>query len=142
MLARRGRVALLAKTKANLSRDHYEVIIVQERKAHVWPNGIESEAHEAMPCSEDWGKYGWTPFDEQRAWEMFKAKCREWPESGCTRPKDAFESPEGVRTADKTSGEFLSGAEKNAGGQPMQKRNSTGNSEEPVEIPTLGALGI
>ena len=101
VLARRGRVALLSKTKPNLSRDLYEVVIIQERKAHVWPNGIESVAHEAMPCSEDWGVYGWTPFDEERAWELFEAKCQEWPETVCTEPQDASEDPGRVKTPDK-----------------------------------------
>ena len=55
---RQGDVALLAKRKGDVLS--YEVVIVQKRAAHTWPNGNTTPAHEAMPPSESWGKFGFT----------------------------------------------------------------------------------
>lgn len=52
-------------------RRHFEVVIVQERQAHTWPNGVTTPAHEAMPGNEQWGTAGWSPFDLPAAKTLF-----------------------------------------------------------------------
>ena len=79
MLARQGDVALFAKRKGG--RWFYEVVIIQKHGAHTWPNGKESPARETMPANEQWGTYGWTPYDWAAAWEKFEAKCLTHAES-------------------------------------------------------------
>ena len=59
-LAREGDIAIFVKQKLPLRFKSYEVVIIQKRDAYTWPNGQTTPAHEAMPSSRDWGKYGWT----------------------------------------------------------------------------------
>lgn len=62
-IKRQGDVVLFEKTHPKHTVKHYEVVIAQKRKAVTWPNGITTVAHESMPSSEQWGIYGWSPFD-------------------------------------------------------------------------------
>ena len=57
-LRRSGDVALYSKELSG--HVSFEVIIVQKRKAHTFPNGHHTPEHEAMPSSESWGTHGWT----------------------------------------------------------------------------------
>ena len=59
-LAREGDIALFVKQKPPFKFQNYEVVIIQKRDAYTWPDGQITPAHEAMPSSRDWGKYGWT----------------------------------------------------------------------------------
>ena len=52
-------VAVYRKTKG-VQVESFEVVIVQKRAEHTWPNGNTTPAHEAMPSSEQWGAQGWT----------------------------------------------------------------------------------
>ena len=59
-LRREGDIAIFVKRKPPFKFKNYEVVIIQKRDAYIWPNGATTPAHEAMPSSRDWGKYGWT----------------------------------------------------------------------------------
>jgi hypothetical protein len=59
-LRREGDIAIFVKQKPPFRFKSYEVVIIQKRDAYTWPNGATTPAHEAMPSSRDWGKYGWT----------------------------------------------------------------------------------
>jgi hypothetical protein len=78
MLARQGDVALFAKRKHG--RWSYEVVIVQKHDPARCPSGTSLPAREATPHNEQWGTYGWTPYDWKAAWEKFEAKCAEHAE--------------------------------------------------------------
>jgi hypothetical protein len=69
LLKRSGMVALVAKSKGG--RDHYEVVVIQQQDARTWPSGRTTPACEAMPSSEEWGKYGWSPYDLPAAQAKF-----------------------------------------------------------------------
>jgi hypothetical protein len=73
LVARQGKAALFAKTKAQHTVPSYEVVIVQTHEATTWPDGRVSPSREAMPSSEDWGKKGWTPGNWRAAIRDFKA---------------------------------------------------------------------
>ncbi len=49
----------------------YEVVVVQKRPERTFPDGRVADAHEAMPIPEDWGIYGWSPFDLESALVKF-----------------------------------------------------------------------
>jgi hypothetical protein len=59
-LRREGDIAIYVKQKPGFSFRSYEVVMIQKRNAYTWPDGQTTPAHEAMPSSRDWGKYGWT----------------------------------------------------------------------------------
>ena len=59
-LRREGDIASFVKLKPGFSFRSYEVVMMQKRAAYTWPDGQTTPAHEAMPSSRDWGKYGWT----------------------------------------------------------------------------------
>jgi hypothetical protein len=59
-LRREGDIAIFVKQKPPFKFKSYEVVIIQKRDAYAWPNGATTPAHEAMPSSRDWGKYGWS----------------------------------------------------------------------------------
>jgi hypothetical protein len=61
VLDRSGMVALLAKSRGG--RDFFEVVVVQRQPARTWPSGRTTPAKEAMPSPEEWGTYGWSPYD-------------------------------------------------------------------------------
>ena len=71
-LRREGDVAIFVKQKPPFKFKSYEVVIIQKRDAYIWPNGLTTPAHEAMPSSRDWGKYGWTYQTLQDAELRFK----------------------------------------------------------------------
>jgi hypothetical protein len=71
LIKRNGDVALLSKCKPGHRLTHYEVVIVQHRKAVTFPNGKTTPAHEAMPSAEDWGTLGWSPYDLKAAHARF-----------------------------------------------------------------------
>ena len=70
-IKRTGAVAMFAKRKPHWTRESIEVVIVQERKEHTWPNGMTSPAHEGMPGNEAWGDQGWTFSDLEAANRKF-----------------------------------------------------------------------
>lgn len=71
-LERQGDVVLLAKTRVTTKVKSYEVVIAQQLPAKVMPNGVYYEAREAMPRSEDWGRFGWSYPDLASAQAKFR----------------------------------------------------------------------
>jgi len=55
-----GDVCLLSKRKSDWKCDKFEVVFVQKRAEHVWPDGRIEPAKEAMPHAELWGMSGWS----------------------------------------------------------------------------------
>jgi hypothetical protein len=68
---REGDVAWYVRTSPS-GRRHHEVVIVQHRPACTIA-GHSIPAHEAMPGSEQWGRYGWTYPDAEGAKIRFAA---------------------------------------------------------------------
>lgn len=66
-IQRHGRVAIFRKSKPNHQQATFEVVFIQERPAHTWPNGQTTEAHESMPGSEQWGMAGWSCYTLEAA---------------------------------------------------------------------------
>ena len=80
VLKRKGPWVMLEKTRCHATdcaKVHFEVVKIQHFKERTFPNGITVPAHEILPSSEQWGIYGWTPIDRERAEELFAEKCRE-----------------------------------------------------------------
>jgi hypothetical protein len=92
LVRRIGDVALFEKSKPHHSRPCYDLVIVQRRKAHTWPNGKTTPAREAMPRWEQWGDAGWSYSDLARAEERFNALVASHKDSPPT-PKTGSESP-------------------------------------------------
>lgn len=70
VVKRKGNVALLVKSKLDQS-ESYEVVIIQTRPEETiycqrYP------AREVMPHSEQWGRHGWSPIDEESAELLFQ----------------------------------------------------------------------
>ncbi len=73
-LKRTGDVALFEKHNPGHipgAAISYEVVIVQKRPERTFPNGEVYPAHESMPSPEDWGVYGWSPYDLESALTKF-----------------------------------------------------------------------
>ncbi len=69
-LKRTGDVALFEKHNPSHPPGtalSYEVVIVQKRPERTFPNGEVYPAHESMPSPEEWGVYGWSPYDLEAA---------------------------------------------------------------------------
>lgn len=62
---RQGNVACYEKTKPGVTG--FEVAIIRRCKARTWPDGRVTPAHESMPSSEQWGRFGWTYTDRESA---------------------------------------------------------------------------
>lgn len=62
LLQRDGMVALLQKARTAASAGSYEVVIVQMAAGRMIA-GKFIPGGEHLPCSEEWGKYGWTYAD-------------------------------------------------------------------------------
>jgi len=134
----------------NLGKTRYEEIarsgrVVCYRRIHKGGAGVSHfvtvlfirRGYETLPCRAVWFKSAWIFHAEPEALAKFRRMDR--------RVNGFKAQPLVVPNGQESEwepGEFLASAEKNAGGQPMQKRNYTGNSEEPVEIPTLAELGL
>lgn len=58
-------IAIYSKSKGEFTG--LEVVLVQKRAEHTWPNGSTTPAHEAMPGSESWGTKGWSYTDRTAA---------------------------------------------------------------------------
>jgi hypothetical protein len=90
-LRREGGIAIFLKQKPGLVREYpascksYEVVMIQKRDAYTWPDGQTTPAHEAMPSSRDWGKYGWTCQTLEDAELRFKTLVRTQFECGSLR---------------------------------------------------------
>src|SRR5437762_10301672 len=82
-ICRLGGVALFAKIAVHHINPGYEVVLVRIRKETTFPNGKTTPEHEAMPSSEQWGTYGWTPGTWRSALDMFKARC--WDRGLCSK---------------------------------------------------------
>jgi hypothetical protein len=54
-----GRVCLIERSKAG-HQLHYEVIVLQKRKARILPGGAFLPEGWAYPAGEQWGEAGWT----------------------------------------------------------------------------------
>jgi hypothetical protein len=65
VVQRQGNVALLVKSKPDQS-ESFEVVILQHRPAETI-HGKHYPAREVMPRPEQWGKYGFTPFNLELA---------------------------------------------------------------------------
>lgn len=70
---RQGMVALYRQTHKASAITRYEVITIQVRPAHTWPNGAHTPEHEAYPGSEAWGRYGHTFYAHASAQNHFNA---------------------------------------------------------------------
>ena len=57
---RQGMLAIYCQTHKASEIKRYEVITIQVRPAHTWPNGAHTPAHEAYPSPGTWGRYGHT----------------------------------------------------------------------------------
>jgi hypothetical protein len=88
-------VAVVHKTKGTV--ESFEVVIVQRRAAHTWPNGNTTPAHEAMPASETWGTSGWTVTTKAEAYRKVTAVL----ETIQTRRLASIKQPEAVLEAVK-----------------------------------------
>ncbi len=125
-IARSGRVVCYRRThKGGLGVSHFVTVLFIRR------------GFETLPCRKVWFKSVWIFHAEPEAMAKFRRMDR--------RVNGIKAKPFCMPNSEESEwmpGEFLASAEKNAGGQPMQKRNYTGNSEEPVEIPTLAELGL
>ena len=73
VIDRHGQVCLLKKWNPNHihGQEFYEVVILRTVPEKSWPDGRVTIAHEAMPSPEEWGVYGWSPWDLQAARERF-----------------------------------------------------------------------
>lgn len=71
LIARENGIALLRKSKKDY--EGYEVVVIQSMGDRTFPNGETVTAHEYIPRSEQWGKYGWSYQDSEGAWKKFKA---------------------------------------------------------------------
>ena len=78
VVKRRGRVALLAKSKGKMS-DRYEVVIIQNRPEETI-HGKVYPAREVMPRPAQWGECAWSPFDREAAEKWFEQLTRK---GGC-----------------------------------------------------------
>lgn len=56
---REGDLAIYRKTKGE-NQEGFELIVIQKRAEHTWPNGNTTPPHEAYPSSESWGTSGFT----------------------------------------------------------------------------------
>ena len=77
LIARQGRLALFAKTKPHHSSWSFEVVLLRIAPAVTFPDGTSYPEREAMPKSEEWGMYGWTPYDFDSAVAKFRDKVIE-----------------------------------------------------------------
>jgi len=102
VLARRGRVALLAKTKRTMKRSIYEVVIIQVHPAKTILGRTYPE-REAMPPAEAWGRWGWTATTEDEAWQLFDELALGCPEKPTPFAVDASEASGSMRIAEPTS---------------------------------------
>jgi hypothetical protein len=71
LIKRQGRIALFEKSKPTHTRSTFEVVKLEQRKEHTWPNGKTTPAHESMPASETWGVYGFSYIDRESANKKF-----------------------------------------------------------------------
>jgi hypothetical protein len=85
--------AVFRKTKGEI--ESYEVVVVQKRPAHTWPNGNTTPAHEAMPSSEMWGTAGWTLDTQAKAY----SKVADLLKTRQTRLRASIKQPEAVSGA-------------------------------------------
>ena len=70
LLKREGLAALFQKSKPSHSFPTYEIVWIRQIPTREL-FGHTSEAHEAMPSSEQWGTYGWTACDLPSAESRF-----------------------------------------------------------------------
>ena len=77
ILKRKGNVVLLLKTHDQITRPIYEVCIVKVANPRTFPDGTTIGEREVLPSSEQWGYKGWTPIDEQAAYEKFHQLVRD-----------------------------------------------------------------
>lgn len=64
--------ALFQKRRPGSEHKSFEVVVVQRRAEHTWPNGSTTPAHESLPSSEQWGSAGWTYTCRDAAMGRFK----------------------------------------------------------------------
>lgn len=69
LLERTGRVCLVQRSKSGRQR-HFEVVVLQHRKARILPNGEFLRESWVYPASEQWGEAGWTYT------HLAEARCR------------------------------------------------------------------
>jgi hypothetical protein len=70
LLEQSGQVCLVRRTMEG-RQEHFEVVVLQWRDAHTFPNGKVAAAGWRYPSSEHWGAYGWTYTDARMARERY-----------------------------------------------------------------------
>lgn len=60
LVERVGDVCLVERTNQDTGGVHWEVVIVQHRKACTLPDGTTAPEREAYPSTGQWGTAGWT----------------------------------------------------------------------------------
>src|SRR3989442_10386434 len=70
-IMRAGDVVLLSKTRPNLLRPSYEVVVVR-RCPEISIAGRVIPSRECLPRAEMWGTCGWTYVDLESAWAKFR----------------------------------------------------------------------
>jgi hypothetical protein len=82
LLERAGDVCLVARTNLVTDSMHWEVVVLQHRRAETSQSGRTYPAREVYPGAEQWGTAGWTYTDLMTAREK-------WRYLASTRAKEA-----------------------------------------------------
>lgn len=73
IIERKGRIALLAKSRGSKSAATYEVAVVRSIPFTRFPDGRGCPPREALPNAEKWGVEGWSYQDIDSARQKFAA---------------------------------------------------------------------
>jgi hypothetical protein len=95
-------VAVYHKTKG-AQVESFEVVIVQKRAEHTWPNGDTTPAHESMPSSESWGTLGWTLPTKLQAYSKVAEVLESIKEAGIAKYKATKAIPEPDQNHERTT---------------------------------------
>jgi hypothetical protein len=68
LLEREGNVAIYEQRKSTHSSGYYEVVVIRKRKADNDFAGTKA-GDEYLPCTNEWGIYGWTYLTLEKARE-------------------------------------------------------------------------
>jgi len=75
---REGGVCLVRRLNLRITPTpsvHWEVVILQRRRAEVVPRGVAYPAREVYPGTEEWGEHGWTFLDVAAARAKMAELC-------------------------------------------------------------------
>ena len=73
IIRRAGKWALCEIRHPEISRPHWEVVVIRYQKPRVL-SGVSLPGGERMPASEEWGTYGWTYPSLDAATDSFESK--------------------------------------------------------------------